>query len=114
MARLIDATVPRTRESDRSIVLLLRLRNKAPKAVKAIDAGVEVRDAHGKRIGLSEIHVARAVGAHGEAAFWYPMRYVRFSEDAGSMRLAQGKPKTVDLEVTEIRYADGSDAGYDD
>jgi hypothetical protein len=114
MARFIESTVTRTRDKDRTISLFVKLRNKSAKAIKSLDAGLEVHDASGTRIGLAEITVAQTIAPHASAAFWYPMRYVRFGEDTGTMRLAAGKPKTVRMEVTEIKYADGSDAGYDD
>lgn len=114
MARIIDATVSQTRDVDRTISLFIRLHNKAAKAIKSLDAGLEIHDASGARIGLSEIHVTHAVPARGSSAFWYPMRYLRFGEDAGTMRMAAGKPKRVRMDVTEIKYTDGSDAGYDD
>lgn len=114
MARLIDSTITKTRDEDRTISLFVRLQNKSAKPIESLDAGLEVHDAAGTRIGLAEISVARPIGPHASAAFWYPMRYVRFGEDTGTMRLAAGKPKTVQMDVTEIKYADGSDAGYDD
>lgn len=114
MGRLIDADVSQTRDADRTISLFVRLQNKSGKAIRALDAGIEVHDPKGARIGLTELHLEKSIPAHANVAFWYPLRYVRFSEDAGTMRLAAGKPKIVYMEVTEIRYADGSDAGYDD
>ena len=114
MARLIDSSVTKTRDADRTISLLVRLHNKSGKTIEALDAGLEVHDASGTRIGLAEISIAHPLAAHATAAFWYPMRYVRFGEDTGTMRLAAGKPKHVQMDVTEIKYADGTDAGYDD
>lgn len=114
MAKLIDATVSQTRDVDRTISLFIRLQNRSSKAIKSLDAGLEIHDASGARVGMSEIHLSRAIRAHASSAFWYPMRYLRFGEDAGTMRMAAGKPKTVEMDVTEIKYADGSDAGYDD
>lgn len=114
MARLIQASVSRTREAGRTISLYVRLYNRSAKAIRSMEAGLEVHDAAGKRIGLTEIGIEKPIAAHGTLAFWYPLRYVRFSEDAGTMRLPAGKPKTVQMNVTEIKYADGTDAGYDD
>lgn len=114
MARLIDAQVLDTRDAGRVISLYTRLSNKSAKTIASLDAGITVYDASGRRIGLTEIHLPRTVPPRAGVAFWYPMRYLRFSEDAGTMRLAAGKPKHVEIDVTEIKYADGSDAGYDD
>jgi hypothetical protein len=115
MARLIDATVVRTYEQDRTLSLLLRLQNKSAKAIRGIGAGLEVHARSGKRLGLAEIDdVPIRIAPHGFASVWLPIRYVRFGEDAGTMRLAAGKAKQIDLQIVEVRYADGSDAGYDD
>ena len=115
MARLIDAAVLRTREQDRTLSLLLRLHNKSAKAVRSIGAGLEVRDPAGKRLGLAEIDDAPVrIAPHATVTAWEPIRYVRFGEDAGTMRLAAGKPKRIDLQIIELKYADGTDAGYDD
>lgn len=114
MARLIDANVTQTHDADRTISLYVHLHNRSAKAIRSMEAGVEVRDSAGKRVGLTEFGIDKPIAAHRTLTFWYPLRYVRFSEDAGTMRLAAGKPKTVQMNVTEIKYADGTDAGYDD
>lgn len=115
MDRLIAVSVLSVRDEDRQTDLLVSLRNKTSKTIRAFDAGLEVRSApNGRRIGLAEIHLNRTVRGRGSDSVWIPLRYVRFGEDAGTMRLARGKAKRTLLEVTEITYADGSDAGYDD
>jgi hypothetical protein len=115
MARLIDAAVLQTREHDRTLALLLRLHNKSAKAVRSIGAGLEVRSPSGDRLGLAEIDDAAVrIAPHATVSVWEPIRYLRFGEDAGTMRLAAGKPKHIDLQIVEVKYADGSDAGYDD
>jgi len=115
MGRLITAAVVQTREQDRTLSLLLRLHNKSAKAVRSIGAGLDVHNAAGKRLGLAEIDDAAVrIAPHGTVSVWEPVRYVRFGEDAGTMRLAAGKPKHIELQIIEVNYADGSDAGYDD
>lgn len=114
IARLISAAAPSIREADRTISLYVRLQNLSAKRIRSVEAGLEVHDARGSRIGLTEIAIDKPIVAHGTVAFWYPLRYLRFGEDAGTMRLAAGKPKSVRVDVTEIKYADGTDAGYDD
>lgn len=114
MAKRIDAHVLHAREIDRTISLLVQLHNKSAKSVTSLDSGIFVYDLSGKRIGMTETHLAKSIPPHTTLTFWYPMRYLRFGEDAGTMRLAEGKPKRIRLDVTEIKYADGSDAGYDD
>lgn len=114
MSRLLDARVLQTRDEDRTVSFLVQLHNKAARAITSLDSGLFVYDTSGDRIGMTEFHLAKQIQPHSTIAFWYPMRYVRFSEDAGTMRLAAGKPKRVRMEPTEVKFADGTDAGYDD
>lgn len=114
IAKLIDARVIETRERNRTISLLIRIHNKGAKKIRTLDSGVFVNDTAGRRVGMTEVTLSKSIAPHATIAFWYPMRYLRFGEDAGTMRLADGKRKRVTLDVTEIKYTDGSDAGYDD
>lgn len=115
MDRLIDATVLRISDGDREISLRLRVQNKTNKAITAFDAGLKVYlSQNGRRVGLTELHSSQNVAPQSAVTFTVPIRYVRFGEDTGSMRLAQGQLKNPQVEVTEINYTDGSDAGYDD
>jgi hypothetical protein len=114
MARLIRASISTAQDADRTISLHVRLHNLSAKTIRSLDTGLEVRATDGRRIGLAEIGIEKTIPPHATLAFWYPMRYVRFGEDAGTMRLAAGKPKTIRMDVTEIKYSDGTDAGYDD
>lgn len=114
IARLIEAHIARTNEHDRSIDFLLHVKNLARKPIAHLELGLEVHDASGKRIGLAEMRTSAHVGAGTERDISIPMRYVRFGEDAGTMREAAGQAKQYDLLVKEITYTDGSDAGYDD
>jgi hypothetical protein len=115
MDRLIDASIVQLRDSDRETTLLVHILNRSNKTISALDAGLEVHlVSNGKRVGLTEVHMSRVIPANGDVTFPVPLRYVRFGEDTASMRLAQGKAKHAEIEVTEIRYTDGTDAGYDD
>lgn len=114
MARLIGTRIAQTREADASMSLLLAIDNKSPKAIRALDAGLRVYNAAGKRIGMTEVHVPHPVPARATVTFWYAVPYARFGEDAGTLRMAAGKRKTIRIETEEIRYRDGTDAGYDD
>jgi hypothetical protein len=115
MARLIVAGVAGYREHDRTISLLLHIQNKSAKTIRLFDAGLNVHTlAPDRRVGLAEVETERIIPPHASVEFWLPLRYLRFGEDAGTMRLAQGKPKHIALDVTEIKYTDGTDAGYDD
>lgn len=115
MARLIGTSILRTRDADFALSLLLQVHNKSTKVIRRFDAGLEV-DAKDSthRLGLAEIEVNRAIRPQSTSTFWEPVRYLRFGEDSGVVEMAAGKSKNVKLEVTEIKYTDGSDAGYDD
>lgn len=114
MAGLIEVTIVRHRDEEHRIVFTLRVRNKSAKALTRFDSGLEVHDSAGARIGLAEFRTDRNIGPHQTVTFDQPVTYLRFGEDAGTMRMAQGKRKSIALGVKEIKYADGSDAGYDD
>lgn len=114
MARLIDVTIVKHRDEDYRIVFTLRVQNKSPKGIKTFESGLEVHDAKGARIGLAEFVTAHPIAPYQTVTFDEPVTYLRFGEDAGVMRMAQAKPKRIALGVKEIKYADGSDAGYDD
>lgn len=115
MDRLIDVSVKSMRDEDRQTTLLVTIVNKNKKAISSLEAGLEVHSAAtGRRIGLAEIHIGRKIAANSSATFPVALRYVRFGEDAGTMRPMEGRPKRASLEATEVKYADGSDAGYDD
>jgi hypothetical protein len=115
ISRLIDATALQIRDADRHVLFVLQIKNKTNRAISALDAGLQVNlESNGKRVGLTELHIKRIIAPQRSVTFSVPLRYVRFGEDTASMRLAEGKPKRAQIEVTEIKYADGSDAGYDD
>jgi hypothetical protein len=115
MDRLIDASVLQIHDGDRQTSLLVHVENKGRKTIRAFDAGLSVHlTSNGKRVGLTELHLNRDIPPNGDATFLVSLSFVRFGEDTASMRLAEGKAKRARLEVTEIKYADGSDAGYDD
>ncbi len=115
LAKLITSKITLVNERERSIVLHIDLQNLTAKQVKTIEIGLEFDNAKGgARVGLSEIRLTRNIAPNGRIAFDYPMRYVRFGEDAGPMMASKGAAKTLTAQVTEIKYADGTDAGFDD
>jgi len=106
MARLISLDVKRIVDAARGINLTVSATNRTRDAVTGFEAGLEVDDARShKRLGLAELHVARTVPPGGRVTFAYPMRYVRFGEDTGAMRLAAGTPKTAHLDVFAVNFA---------
>lgn len=115
MDRLVDLSVTGIRDEDRQITLFIKIANKSKKAIASLDAGLEIHSATtGRRVGLAEVHISRPIAANTTATFPLTLRYVRFGEDAGTMRLMEGRQKRASLEATEIKYTDGTDAGYDD
>lgn len=115
MDRLIDLSVTRIHDEDRQTTLLVTIANKSKKTISSLDAGLEIHSAAtGRRVGLAEVHISRQIAAKSSATFPLALRYVRFGEDAGTMRLMEGRQKRASLEATEIKYTDGTDAGYDD
>ncbi len=115
IAKLITSKITLASEADRSLVLHMDLQNLTAKQVKNLEIGLEFDDAKtGARVGQAEVQLRRNIAAHGRISFDYPMRYIRFSEDAGPMMASKGKAKKLDAQVTEIKYADGTDAGFDD
>ena len=102
------------RDEDHRIVLTLRVQNKTAKTMRRFDSGIEVHDTKGTRLGIAEFETQSTIAPHQTAAITIAIPYLRFGEDAGSMRLAAGKAKSIDLDVKEIKYTDGTDAGYDD
>ncbi len=115
IAKLIASKITLASEGDRSLVLHMDLQNLTAKQVKNLEIGLEFDDAKtGTRIGQAEVQLRRNIAPHGRIAFDYPMRYIRFSDDAGPMMASKGKAKKLDAQVTEIKYTDGTDAGFDD
>jgi len=107
-------TIERFDEFDRKITIRLRVHNLSSKNVRAIEAGLEVDDLSGARIATTEVHRTADIPPHGSLAIDISMPYTQFGEDTGSMREALGKPQRQRIDVKEIKYSDGSDAGYDD
>lgn len=114
LAKLMQARVDRTREADRMVELTLSIANTSVKTVKSLEFGLFVMGSDGKRIAMTEFRTGEPIAPHGTRTITVPMRYVRFGADAGAMVEAAGRPKTYSVVVKEIKYTDGTDAGYDD
>lgn len=115
IAKLITSHVTIVREQPHSITLHIDLQNLTAKTIRNLEIGMEFRaKKDGRSIGLVEIHLVRTIPGKARIAFDYPMRWVRFGADTGPMMAAIGVPKTLSAQVTEIKYADGTDAGFDD
>jgi hypothetical protein len=114
IARVVDVGITAYRDRERALELTLRVRNKTPKTIRRFDSGIIVSDAAHTRIGLAEFSVGRTIPPLATVHVVVPVAYLRFGEDAGSMVLAAGKPKAIDLDLKEIKFADGTDTGYDD
>lgn len=108
MARVIALSVARVADKASGVEIEIGVANRSDETITGFDAGLEVRDVRSRRrIGLAELHIQRRVPPHGRLSFGYPMRYVRFGEDTGSMRLARGRAKTAALDPTGVRFGDG-------
>jgi len=114
MAKLISLEITHISDRERGVELLVRAQNRTGKPIRGFDAGLEVDDAKShRRIGLAELHVTQPLRPRAMRTFLYPMRYVRFGEDTGSMRLSAGWPKVAHLDVFGVSFA-GSEAPDDD
>ncbi len=114
LARLMRVTVLSVRDADRAIVINVRIANLSLKRVRSLEMGLEVDRVTGPRLALAELRTAQAVAPRTSVVIRMPVVYARFAEDAGALMGAKGVAKRYALDVKEIEYTDGSDAGYDD
>ena len=101
-------------ERDRTIGIAFTVHNLTNKNVKALELSFESDGVRGNRIGSTELRTGQALPRNGTRTIAMYVPYTQFGEDTGPMREALGKPQRYTLDVKEIRYTDGSDAGYDD
>lgn len=114
MARVIALSIARVTDAQNSVILNIGISNRSSETITGFDAGLEVDDkGTRRRVGLAELHIERRVPPHSRASFAYPMRYVRFGEDTGSMRLERGRPKAATLDPTGVRFGSGRGADTD-
>lgn len=114
IAKLIRAELSHVHERDRTMSLTLGIVNYTAKTVKSLEFGLEVDDASGKALGRAELRTAQTIGPKASASITFNFPYTKFGSGTGAVREALGKPKRYLLDVKEIKYTDGSDAGYDD
>ena len=112
--KLMLLDVPAHKEQEHQIIVTMRVQNKSTKTIESLDCGIIVADRKGARIGMAEFDFDRKIAPHQTLTFDHAIRYVTFGPDAGSMRLAYQRPKTVEVDVKKIHFADGTEAGYDD
>lgn len=112
IAKLMRAIVLHSTEGQ-SIDLAVRIVNTTGKTVRRVEMGLMATH-NGKRIGMCEVALDRDIAPNGTIETTIPLHYSQFGEDATPMMNAAGKPKTYALDVKEIKYTDGTDAGYDD
>lgn len=114
LARLarIDAVV--VHEDDRSIEIAFTMRNLAEKRVASLDVGFESDGPDGTRIGMAELRSVATIPPRTARHLSLTVPYTQFGEDTGAMREAEGKPQRYAVDIKEIRYADGSEVGFDD
>lgn len=112
LAKLVRVAVTDSKDTD-ELVLTLRVTNLTAKTIKHMDLGLQA-DASGRRIGLCELALDSPVPPRTTQDVPMHVHYSHFGEDTTSMMHAAGKPRTYALDVKEIKYTDGTDAGYDD
>lgn len=112
LARLIRVQVTGANEGD-GIDLHTAIANLTGKTVKRIEMGLYVH--HGStRVGMCEVALDTHIAPHATVSRTIALHYTQFGEDATSMMHARGQTKTYDVQVKEIKYTDGTDAGFDD
>lgn len=114
IAKLVRIDAVRIDERDRTIRVAFTIHNLSSKDVKALEFSFESDGVSGNRIGTTELRTGEPVRGKSTRALVLQIPYTQFGEDTGPMREALGKPQRYSLDVKEIKYADGSDAGYDD
>jgi len=102
------------READRSMRVRYTVHNLSSKAISRFDVALEADGTDGARIGTTELHMATPIAARASSSVVKAFPYTQFGDDTGAMREALGKPKRFFLLVKWIKFADGSEAGYDD
>lgn len=112
--KLVRAELSNVSETDRVLSLHVGAINYTTKTIKALEVGLEVHDASGAVIGRTELRSGKRIGPKSQQMLTFNIPYTQFGEGTGPVREALGKPKTYVLDVKEIKYTDGSDAGYDD
>ncbi len=115
LAKLIRVSVQRSVERDRTMELALNVHNFTTKSVRRIDLGLIAQRTSGAIIATTELHCATCtLAAHATRTVVVTIPYTQFGDDTGRMREAVGAPHVFHTDVKEIKYADGSDAGFDD
>jgi hypothetical protein len=110
-AEVTDVTPPHATAEH----LRFTVRNVGPKAIRRLEVGIEIatRDEH--RLGLAEFDTDEPVAPHASRTIAVDVPFSRFAAE-GTWRLieATGTAKRVATRVKEVRFADGTDVGYDD
>ena len=114
IAKLIYVNLSHATETDRTLTLAVHTTNFTPKTINALELGLEVDDAQGNALGRCELRSGKTVDAKSQTTIAFAMPYTKFGSGTAAVREALGKPKRYLLDVKEIKYTDGSDAGYDD
>ncbi|MDE2483389.1 MAG: hypothetical protein KGN02_14525 [bacterium] len=114
LARLMRARVLSVAEGDRTMRIDFEIANLADKGVRAVDLAFVVERPSGARIAITELHARERLRPKSRNRVALVIPYIRFGDETGSMREAVGRPQRYRVDVEEIAYDDGSDAGYDD
>jgi len=114
ISRLIRAELSNAKESDRTLRLALGVINYTNKTIKSLEIGLEVDDANGNALGRTELRSAQTIGPKAQTSIVFNRPYTAFGSGTAAVRESLGKSKRYLFDVKEIKYTDGSDAGYDD
>jgi hypothetical protein len=114
LSKLIRVELSNVRETDRTMSLHASAINYNDRSINALEIGLEVHDAAGKVLGRTELRSGKLIGPKSQASIVFNIPYTQFGEGTGPVREALGARKTYLLDVKEIKYTDGTDAGYDD
>lgn len=114
IAKLIRAELSSVKEADRTISLRVGTVNYTNKTITSLEIGLEVDDASGNALGRTELRSSQTIGPKSQTTIVFNRPYTAFGSGTAAVRESLGKPKRYLLDVKEIKYSDGSDAGYDD
>ena len=112
MAKLVRVRVLSSRDLGQGIALVFEITNRSAKPLTQIGGAMEVRRVgHSARIGLIELHLKITVTPHARVRIERDMWYLRFGEDAETMRAAARAPKRFTITIRQLVYADGTKVG---
>ena len=114
MGKLVDVKVISERDESLRTTLTFVVQNKTAKPIEGIETGMYVYNLKGARVGMGDLDIEHDIPPGATQRFPMRLSYLKFGEDAGSMRINAGKPKTINLKIKVVKYKDGTEAGSDE